>query len=158
MKRNPAVKLILLLISIGVSTCVSSQIVSKGFVDESVKVRATDTFSLKPLEVTSYNFFEKAELGYILEKKLLLALSSNPRIRQEERATYSIEPELVVKTYEEKYTRRNYYLLNVRVTHGERTVCHFSYEYNGSSSIFDGKIQNAMIDRFVKDLVDFIKS
>lgn len=157
MKFKVFVIVILILLSAFFSSCVSSQIVVRGFVDEN-RSAGQNTFFLKPLEVIAYNFYEKEEATFILEKKLFLALSSKEGLKLVgKEANYHIEPELLIKSYEEKYDRRNYYLLNLKIMEGDRSVGLFSYEYNGSLSIFDSRVQNGMIERFIKDLGDFIR-
>lgn len=157
MKFKVLFKVLLLLMCAIFSSCVSLQIITKAVFDHN-RPAGENTFFLKPLEVTAYNFYEKEEVSYILEKKLYLTLSSIKGIKLVgKEANYQIEPELLIKGYEEKYERKNYYLLNVRIREGNSNVALFSYEYNGSLSIFDGRVQNAMIDKFIKDLEDFIK-
>lgn len=138
-----------------INGCVSSRIVSYGFGDKNRPQQPVEMFYLKHVIVTAFNFYEDEEIGYIMDKKMNLALRCVDGITLKKsagRRVYSIEPELIVKTYEEKYRVRSYYLLSVRVLFDERIVYQFSYEYNGPASIFDGRVQSALIGKFIRDI------
>jgi hypothetical protein len=106
---------------------------------------------------------ENEEIGYILDRKLSFAMSSNPGINfneNPEKSDFTIAPELIIKSYEVKYTERNYYYLSIKIFANIRPavnpVSQFIYEYNGASSIFDSKVQNLMIDKFIDDFTKSI--
>ncbi len=142
------------------SSCVSSLITSKNYEDNNRANKRLQSFYLRSITITAFNFFEDEEIGYIMNKKLDFALRNVEDLifkEVEAKNGYSIEPELVIKTFEEKYRKRNYYLLNVRVLHEGGTVLQYAYEYNGTASIFDGRIQNALIGKFIHDIKKYIK-
>jgi hypothetical protein len=139
-------------------SCVSFQVTSKSYTGDNFSFSEKDTFYLEPVTVTSFNFIEDEEIGYILDKKLYFAMSSSPAIRMREKpedADFTVRPELIIKSYEVKYTERNYYYLSIKVFSNlgpsGGSVSHFTYEYNGASSIFDSKVQNLMIGKFIDD-------
>ena len=99
---------------------------------------------------------EDEAVRYIMDKKLAFALSSSEKIRMTDykgKGEYIITPELIIKNYEVRYDDRNYYFLSIKVFSEENIVCYFTYEYNGTSSIFDGKVQNIMIEKFLNDFI-----
>ena len=155
MRKYVAVMLIVFLHFFFLS-CVSFQIDSKSFMAENSHFRKTDVFFLEPIVITSYNFMEDEAVRYIMDKKLAFALSSSEKIRMTEdkgKGEYIITPELIIKNYEVRYDDRNYYFLSIKVFSEESIVCYFTYEYNGTSSIFDGKVQNIMIEKFLNDFI-----
>jgi hypothetical protein len=144
-------------------SCVSFQVTSKSYTEDNFSLSKKDTFYLEPVNVTSYNFLENEEIGYILDRKLSFAMSSAPGINingEPENTDFTIRPELIIKSYEVKYTERNYYYLSIKILSNAEPelnpVCHFTYEYNGASSIFDSSVQNLMIDKFIDDFTKTI--
>lgn len=136
-------------------SCVSMQLVSNVYVNKEFTFTKRETFFLEPVSISSYNFLEEEEIGYIMDQKLAFALNSSERVTLTEtkaESDYTIAPELIVKVYEEKYNKRNYYLLIVRVISREKTVCQFNYEYNGTAHIFDARLQNTMVEKLLKEL------
>jgi hypothetical protein len=153
----PRLRFILFICTVLVFTnsCVSSRIISKSHEDKNQPQKPIESFYLKPIIVTAFNFFEDGEIGYIMDKKLDFALRNIEGMtfkKSADQRDYSIEPELIIKTFEEKYRVKNYYLLNVRVLLDERIIFQYTYEYNGPASIFDGRVQSAMIERFIRDI------
>ena len=139
-------------------SCVSFQVTSKSYIEDNFRFNKTDTFYLEPVKVTSYDFLENEEIGNILDRKLSFAMSGSPGIgihETQEKADFKILPELIIKSYEVKYTERNYYYMSIKIFPNAGSemnpVSHFTYEYNGASSIFDSNVQNLMIDKFIKD-------
>jgi hypothetical protein len=146
-----------------VVSCVSFQVTSKSYTEDTFSFSKKDTFYLEPISVTSYNFLENEEIGYILDKKLSFAMSSSPGIdvREElENTDFTIRPELIIKSYEVKYTEKNYYYLSIKILSNAEPegtpASHFTYEYNGASSIFDSNVQNLMIEKFIDDFTKSI--
>jgi len=143
-----------------VSSCVSSRIISKVYEDKHKVYKPGESFYLKTVTVTAFNFFEGEEIGYIINKKMEFAFKNVDGLifnESAEKNVYIVEPELVIKPFEEKYRMKNYYLLNIRVLHDGRNVLQYAYEYNGTASIFDGRVQNALIGRFIRDIKNYIK-
>lgn len=162
MNRHIFIVLILFVLFFIVS-CVSFQVTSKNYTEDDFSFSKKDTFYLEPVKVTSYDFLENEEIGYILDRKLSFAMSSNPGINlneKPEKSDFIIFPELIIKSYEVKYTERNYYYLSIRILANIRPagnpVSQFTYEYNGASSIFDSNVQNFMIDKFIGDFTKSI--
>ena len=109
-------------------SCVSLQVNSRRYTEDNFSFSKDDVFYLDQVRVTSYNFPENDEIGYILDRKLSFALSSSQGISinaEPENADFTIRPELIIKSYEVKYTEKNYF--------------------------YDSKIQNLMIDKFIDD-------
>jgi hypothetical protein len=145
-------------------SCVSLRITTEGYVAENKTFNDDAIFYLEPITVTSSDIFELKEIGYIMDKKLGFALASSDaatsvlaRHGSKEGADFIIKPELIIKNYEVKYKERNYYNLSVKIQSGQHIVCHFHYEYNGTASIFDGKVQNALIKKFIDDFKGCMK-
>ncbi len=162
MNRRIFIVLILFVLFFIVS-CVSFQVTSKNYIEDDFSFSEKDTFYLEPVKVTSYDFLESEEIGYILDRKLSFAMSSNPVINineKPEKSDFTIFPELIIKSYEVKYTERNYYYLDIKILANIRPagspVSQFTYEYNGTSSIFDSNVQNFMIDKFIDDFTKSI--
>ena len=154
---------LILFVPFFITSCVSFQITSKNFTGDDFSFGNKDTFYLEPVKVTSYDFLENEEIGYILDRKLSFAVSSNPVINyseKPEKSDFIISPELIIKSYEVKYTERNYYYLSLRILSNSRPaadpVSQFTYEYNGASSIFDSNVQNLIIDKFIDDFTKAI--
>jgi len=146
-----------------ITSCVSFQVTSKNFTEDDFSFSKKDTFYLEPVKVTSYDFLENEEIGYILDRKLSFAVSSNPVVNyneKPEKSDYIIFPELIIKSYEVKYTERNYYYLSIKISANSRPaanpVSQFTYEYNGAASIFDSNVQNSIIDKFIDDFTKSI--
>ena len=160
-RRNFIVLILFALIFI--VSCVSFQITSKNYIEDDFSFMGKATFYLEPVKVTSYDFLENEEIGYILDRKLSFAMASNPAINineKIEKSDFTIFPELIIKSYEVKYTERNYYYLSIKILANIRPdgdlVSQFTYEYNGASSIFDSNVQNSMIDKFIDDFTKSI--
>jgi hypothetical protein len=153
--KTTAGALILLLFSCSVFSCTSLNVRSKGYLAEGESLPRDASFVLGDIKVISYNFLEKEEIGYIMAQKLSFSLAGSRKLRfhlSHQPGDYILDPELIIKVYEERYATRNYYLLTVRVMQEERVIGHFTYEYNGSSSVFDAQVQNSMVKSFVDDL------
>jgi len=151
---------LIICVCILLSSCVSSRIISESYEDKKQIYKSAESFYLKPVEITAFNFFEDEEIGYIMNKKLEFALINVEGLtfnESAEKSVYTIQPELVIKAFEEKYRMKNYYLLNTCVLLDGRTVLQYAYEYNGTASIFDGRLQNALIGKFIRDIKKYIK-
>ena len=153
--KTAVVVLILLLVSYSMFSCTSLKVRSKGYLAEEEGLPHDASFVLGDIKVTSYNFLEEEEIGYIMAQKLSFSLAGSRELRfhrSHQPGDYILDPELIIKVYEERYATRNYYLLTVRIMQEERVIGHFTYEYNGSSSVFDAQVQNSMVKRFLGDL------
>jgi hypothetical protein len=149
---------IILLISIlhfSLFSCISFHIVSRGYMEDNIVIDKRSGFYLEPIKVTSFNFKNDDEIAFIMDKKLVFAINSNHigLAKEKDKSDYIILPELIINSYEEKYNQINYYYFSIKIISSERTLCHFSYEYNGMDSIFDGKVQNIMIKKCIDDLL-----
>jgi hypothetical protein len=109
---------------------------------------------LESFSITSYDFTGEEEIRAIMDRKLAVALYSGNGLSvggSGEESDLVLVPELIVKRYQQRYTERFYYLMSVKVMRAGTLAGQYNYEYNGASSIFDGKVQTSLISRFVDD-------
>jgi hypothetical protein len=135
-------------------SCVSSQVSEKLYTREELQAGRAASFSLEPFSITSYDFAGEEEIRAIMDRKIVVALMSEPDlsvVEQKDSSGPILFPELIVKHYQQRYVERYYFLLSVKVMRAGELLSQYTYEYNGTSSIFDGKVQTALIKRFVDD-------
>jgi hypothetical protein len=150
---------VLLLVS-----CSSIRIITRFSSEPDTAFAGSDLFFMERMQVTGYGFAEERDIGSILDGKLRLAFLQIARGRlaaSREEVDYLIVPELIVKRYRRNYQERFYCRLLVRVVDREQAVSgggtgHFgllwgSYEYSGGLSIFEVKVQEALIEKVTED-------
>jgi len=141
-------------------SCASLQVVSSDFTENNFIFDRSETFFINPIKITSYNFIEDDDICYIMDEKLRFALVRDKKVNindEKKRSDYVILPELIIKSYQERYNEKNYYLFSIKILSEDMVVCQFNYEYNGTSSIFNGKIQSIMIKKFINDFTKIIQ-
>lgn len=148
-------------------SCSSARFITRSSGAPGAAVSGSDRFFLERMQVTAFGFTEARDIGYILDGKLRLAFLQMERARfvsTREEADYLIVPELIVKQYRSYYRERFYCQLLVRVAGREQAagrgmpsaaepfgVLWGSYEYSGGLSIFEVKVQNALLEKLVGD-------
>ncbi|MFW6139289.1 MAG: hypothetical protein ACOC7U_08960 [Spirochaetota bacterium] len=142
------------------SSCVSFNITSRAYTQKGFSLKKTERLFLEPMIITSYNFMDEQEIAYILNKKLHLALleSGLSLCSDKKSADMVIHTELIIKPYQQEYQDKNYYLLAVRCVSMKNKMWESIYEYNGSASIFNSRVQNALFSQFIKDFSKLIES
>jgi len=135
-------------------SCAYFQVSSQGFSQKNLGFNPEETFYLEPIKIVCFNFIDDEQIAYIMNRKIEFALKGKKHlslVEKRDRADYSIEPELILKTYQQTYRDKNYYLLLVRIYREKAIVFQYNYEYNGNVSIFDAKIQNLLLKNFLQD-------
>jgi len=130
------------------------------FVAQNASFSQGDVIYLEPITVISFHFFQDEDIRCIMDKKLAIALSGIEQIilcSNREDADYFIVPELIIKSYQQKYDERNYYLLSISVLSTESKICQFNYEHNGKTSLFNSRVQNRMVKKLLNDFQKLIK-
>lgn len=159
--RKYRIAILGLVIQFSLISCVTLNITSKSFVSKGLAFKKRDSFFLESIKITSYNFFENDEIRYIMDRKLQFALLNNKEVslgEERRKADYIIVPELIIKNYQKRYDEKGYYMMSVKIYSRKGLLCQFNYEYNGTLSIFDRVIQDAMIKGFLRDFTRNIKT
>jgi len=152
--KTPVFIIFFILFSFLIFSCTSFQVTSRGFSEKNLKFTPKDTFYLESIKVVCFNFFDDEQVTYILNQKLAFELEAAENIRlvkNKGEAQYIIEPELIVKSYQQVYRDKNYYLFQIRIYREKELVLQYNYEYNGNHSIFDAGVQRVLLKRFLQD-------
>ena len=150
------IKILLLVTTLFLSavSCTSVKVISHGSVRETVSIQAGAVF-IKPVRVVSFDTVAGKGIGLIMDRKLHLNMLEVGRVvvteHEEDRGIF-IVPELIVKGYEKNYRQRYYYLLHIEVSQNGSMAGSFHYEYNGTASLFESRMQNVLVRRFMRDL------
>jgi hypothetical protein len=136
------------------ASCVSPRVTERLYTAPGAREGKDISVYLEPFSITSYDFTGEDEIRAIMDRKMAVAVMSESGFfvdEHRERSDVILIPELIIKRYQQRYTERNYYLLSVKITSAGELIGQFTYEYNGTYSIFDGRVQTSLIKRFVDD-------
>jgi len=135
-------------------SCTSVRVTSHGLQRQTVSLDE-DVILLKQINVIDFDGVRGDDIGLVMDRKLRLNLLRLGEVSRPEMAAdrgVCIVPELIVREYEKNFKQRYYYLLHVEVMRAGSMAGSFHYEYNGTASLFNSRLQNALIRKFMKDL------
>ncbi|MFW6180442.1 MAG: hypothetical protein ACOC8N_01740 [Spirochaetota bacterium] len=145
-------------------SCSATRIVTRSSGEPEDLFTGSDRFFLERMQVSGFGFAEERDIGCILDGTLRLAFLQMARgqlAASREEADYLIVPELIVKRYRRNYQERFYCRLLVRVVGREQAasggaagqfgLLWGAYEYSGRLSIFEVKVQEALVEKVTGD-------
>ena len=136
------------------ASCAAPRVTERLYIGPMAREGREAGVCLMPFAVTSFDIGGAEEIRAIMDRKMAVALLSRAEITVREPGEdcrVALYPELIVKRYQQRYAERYYYLMSVSVRSAGELVGRYTYEYNGTSSIFDGRVQTSLIERFVDD-------